>query len=131
MGIVAASTSESDLSAYINKLRKGLSIKIVTEYGANSIAFKDLEQIKNNINLDDGGIDLQTLLSKPIDILDIYEYQRTEIKKEGLCKLIDILNASETDLQRAYLIGPVRARNIYYFLKLSSKSIDFTAHLRI
>mgnify|MGYP002515808475 FL=1 len=113
MGIVAASTSESDLSSYINKLRKGLSIKIVTEYGANSIAFKDLEQIKNNINLDDGGIDLQTLLSKPIDILDIYEYQRTEIKKEGFCKLIDILNASETDLQRAYLIGPVRARNIY------------------
>ena len=37
----------------------------------------------------------------------------TEIKKEGFCKLIDILNASETDLQRAYLIGPVRARNIY------------------
>lgn len=102
MGIVAASTSESDLSAYINKLRKGLSIKVVTEYGANSAVFKELEQIKNSINFDDGGIDLQTLLSKPIDILDIYEYQKTEIKKEGFCKLIDILNASETDLQKAY-----------------------------
>lgn len=113
MGIVAASTSESDLTAYINKLRKGLSIKVVTEYGANSAAFKELEQIKNSINFDDGGIDLQTLLSKPIDILDIYEYQKTEIKKEGFCKLIDILNASEADLQKAYLIGPVRARNIY------------------
>lgn len=113
MGIVAASTSEADLSAYINKLRKGLSIKVVTEYGANSVAFKELEQIKSNINLDDGGIDLQTLLNKPIDILDIYEYQKTEIKKKGFCKLIDILNASEIDLQSAYLIGPVRARNIY------------------
>lgn len=113
MGIVAASTSEADLSSYINKLRKGLSIKVVTEYGANSVAFKELEQIKNNINWDDGGIDLQTLLNMPTDILDIYEYQKVEIKKEGFCKLIDILNASESDLQRAHLIGPVRARNIY------------------
>lgn len=113
MGIVAASTSELDLFSYINKLRRGLSIKVVTEYGANSVAFKELEQIKNNINLDDGGIDLQTLLNKPIDILDIYEYQKIEIKKKGFCKLIDILNASESDLQRAYLIGPVRARTIY------------------
>lgn len=113
MGIVAASTTETDLSSYINKLRKGLSIKVVTEYGANSAAFKDLEQIRNNINLNDGGVDLQTLLNKPIDILDIYEYQKVEIKKKGFCKLIDILNASEIDLQKAYLIGPVRARNIY------------------
>ncbi len=45
--------------------------------------------------------------------MDIYEYQKNEIKKKGFCKLIDILNASESDLQRAYLIGPVRARNIY------------------
>ena len=113
MGIVAANTPVSDLSTYINKLRKGLSIKVVTEYGANSVAFKDLEQIKNNIDLDNGGIDLKELLNKPIDILDIYEYQKAEIKKEGFCKLIDILNASETDLQKAHLIGPVRARTIY------------------
>ena len=83
MGIVAASTSENDLSSYINKLRKGLSIKVVTEYGANSTAFKEIEQIQNNLNLDDRGIDIQTLLSRSIDILDIYEYQKTEIKKAG------------------------------------------------
>lgn len=113
MGIVAASTSELDLPSYINKLRRGLSIKVVTEYGANSIAFKELDQIKDNINFDNGGIDLQTLLNKPVDILDIYEYQKKEIKKEGFCKLVDILNSSEIDLQKAHLIGPVRARNIY------------------
>lgn len=113
MGIVAASTSENDLSSYINKLRKGLSIKVVTEYGANSTAFKEIEQIQNNLNLDDRGIDIQTLLSRSIDILDIYEYQKTEIKKAGFSKLSDILNSSENDLQRAYLIGPKRARNIY------------------
>lgn len=112
MGIVAASTSESDMSTYINKLRNGLSIKVVTEFGANSTAFKDLVSIKNNIALDDAGIDLQTLLEKPVDILDIYEYQKSEIKKEGFCKLYDILNASENDLQKARLIGPIRARNI-------------------
>lgn len=113
MGIVAASTSELDLSSYINKLRRGLSIKVVTEYGANSVAFKEIDQIKSNINFENGGIDLQTLLDRNIDILDIYEYQKKEIKKEGFCKLIDILNSSEVDLQRAHLIGPVRARNIY------------------
>ena len=113
MGIVAASTSELDLSSYIIKLRRGLSIKVVTEYGANSVAFKEIDQIKNNINFENGGIDLQTLLDRNIDILDIYEYQKKEIKKEGFCKLIDILNSSEMDLQRAHLIGPVRARNIY------------------
>lgn len=113
MGIVAASTSESDLYSYISKLWKGLSIKVVTEYGANSAAFKEIEQIKNNLNLDDGGIDIQTLLNKSIDILDIYEYQKMEIKKVGFSKLYDILNSSENDLQRAYSIGPKRARNIY------------------
>lgn len=113
MGIVATSTSESDLSSYISKFRKGLSIKVVTEYGANSAAFKEIEQIKNNLNLDDGGIDIQTLLNKSTDILDIYEYQKTEIKKVGFSKLYDILNSSENDLQRAYFIGPKRTRNIY------------------
>ena len=101
------------MSSYIIKLRRGLSIKVVTEYGANSVAFKEIDQIKNNINFENGGIDLQTLLDRNIDILDIYEYQKKEIKKEGFCKLIDILNSSEMDLQRAHLIGPVRARNIY------------------
>lgn len=113
MGIVATSTSESDLSSYISKLRKGLSIKVVTEYGANSAAFKEIEQIKNNLNLDDGGIDIQTLLNKSIDILDIYEYQKMEIKKVEFSKLHDILNSSENDWQRAYFIGPKRTRNIY------------------
>lgn len=113
MGIVATSTSESDLSSYISKLRKGLSIKVVTEYGANSATFKEIEQIKNNLNLDDGGIDIQTLLNKSIDILDIYEYQKMEIKKVEFSKLHDILNSSENDWQRAYFIGPKRTRNIY------------------
>lgn len=113
MGIVATSTSESDLSSYISKLRKGLSIKVVTEYGANSAAFKEIEQIKNNLNLDDGGIDIQTLLNKSIDILDIYEYQKMEIKKVEFSKLHDILNSSENDWQRAYFIGPKWTRNIY------------------
>lgn len=63
--------------------------------------------------MDDGGIDIQTLLNKSIDILDIYEYQKMEIKKVGFSKLYDILNSSENDLQRAYSIGPKRARNIY------------------
>ena len=31
----------------------------------------------------------------------------------GFSKLYDILNSSENDLQRAYLIGPKRARSIY------------------
>ena len=112
LGVVAASTGEGDLVSYINKLQKGLSIKVVTEYGANSIAFNDLAMIRENIDLCEGGIDLRELLSKPVDILDIYEYQKTEIKKAGFNRLYDILNANEEDLQKAYLIGPVRARNI-------------------
>ena len=48
-----------------------------------------------------------------IQLLTVVHPTLAEIKKEGFCKLIDILNASETDLQKAHLIGPVRARTIY------------------
>lgn len=60
-----------------------------------------------------GRIDIQTLLNKSIDILDIYEYQKMEIKKVEFSKLHDILNSLENDWQRAYFIGPKRTRNIY------------------
>lgn len=112
LGIVAASTNETDLATYINKIKNNLSIKIVTEYSANSSAFFQANRIANNIDFKNVGIDLKKLLEKDIDILEIYEYQKQKLKNAGFCKLSDIVSASEEELTRAYLIGPKRARNI-------------------
>jgi hypothetical protein len=112
MGIVAASTTETDLAAYINKIAKNLSIKVVTEFGANSSAYGGINEISQEIDYENSGIDLIQLLNKDIDILDIYNYQKQELKNAGFKRLSDIIYASENDLQKAYLIGPIRARNI-------------------
>lgn len=113
IGIAASTSTESDISSYISRITKNLSIKIVTEYGKNSDAFSDISKMTKNLNLDDAGIDLKMLLEKDVEILDIFQYQKRAIREVGIKTLSDILIEKENGLKKAHLIGEVRAREIY------------------
>ena len=113
IGIAALGASESDLTSYISRITTNLSIKVLTEYGKESKAFEKANEIAKNINLDITGIDIETLLKKDIEILDISQFQKDNIRKVGFNTLSDILMSEESELKKAYLIGDTRARRIH------------------
>lgn len=113
IGIATLGSSETDLSSYISRITKNLSIKIVTEYGKDSKAYEKANEIANKINLDATGIDIENLLKKDISILDISNFQKETIRKVGFNTLYDILMSDESKLKQAHLIGNTRARTIY------------------
>lgn len=113
IGIAALGASESDLTSYISRITTNLSIKVLTEYGKESKAFEKANEIAKNINLDITGIDIETLLKKDVEILDISQFQKDNIRKVGFNTLSDILTSEESELKKAYLIGDTRARRIH------------------
>lgn len=94
-------------------IAKALSIKRMTEFGANSSSYADLEQ--NQANLEDGAANRQALvvqLGKSINVLDITEWQKGKLIKLGLATVGDVLKATEGDLKKADYVGDVRARQM-------------------
>ncbi|MBT78988.1 MAG: hypothetical protein CL587_01180 [Alteromonadaceae bacterium] len=95
-----------------NTIVRNLTIKRMTEYGANQPIFNQLET-----NLDD--FDDQTICSaleeqlrKPVDFLDLPEWLIDALKGLSLNTIRDVLDATEDVIQKAYYVGEVRSRYI-------------------
>ena len=56
---------------------------------------------------------LKSILDSKIEKLDLTRFQMETLKDSGFVTIGDVLKGSEDDLQRAYGIGPVRARRIF------------------
>lgn len=91
---------------------RNLTIKRMTEYGANHATYKSL-----NTDLDD--FDDQTIssaldeqLEKPVDFLDLPAWLISALKGLSLNTIRDVLDATEETIQRAYYVGEVRSRYI-------------------
>ena len=93
------------------ELAKGLSPKRMTEFGANHTAYKALVE-KDVGTADQGATALGVQLSKPIDVLDLSDWQKSKLTELKLRTVGDVLNASEKKLKEAYYIGDVRARRM-------------------
>ncbi|EFM10814.1 hypothetical protein PaecuDRAFT_2061 [Paenibacillus curdlanolyticus YK9] len=112
-GVVLASESKSTPINRYKEIITGLSVKLYTEYGINSPAYENTESLRDISTEFDSAAVLKSLLSASIDNLDITNFQCQTLKDAGFNTLEDVLNAEEKDLQRAYLIGPVKSRKIF------------------
>ncbi|GAB3767642.1 hypothetical protein GCM10028818_00830 [Spirosoma horti] len=91
---------------------KQLTIKRMSEYGANHLIFQQLAASIKTFN-GSGMIDvLNKQLTKPINVLDIPKWQKNAIESVGVKTIEQILNASEQKLKEAFYIGDVRSRRI-------------------
>lgn len=94
-------------------IAKALSIKRMTEFGANNSIYSDLQ--KNKGDLDDGTANRQALvlqLDNSIDVLDITDWQKGKLRELNLTTVGEVLRATEGDLKKADYIGNVRARQM-------------------
>jgi hypothetical protein len=110
IGCLASPTSSP--IAFINDIRKGLTLKRFTEYGANFQTFSEVAAVVGNKIEADVSVVLATLLKKPIDVLDISEHQKHALAAIKIDTLGQALACSEADFMKADYIGPKRSRRI-------------------
>ena len=114
LGVVVASEGTTSVVERSKEIFDNLSIKIYTEYGKNSPVFND---INKSISLENASEDmflvLNNILKRPLDILDLTQHKKDELKKIGIKTIEDILKSTESDLQRANYVGSYFSRKIY------------------
>lgn len=110
--VLAAETKETPVKRY-KEIINHLSVKLYTEYGENSPAYGNVTGIVLNGNIEKSSSVLKSILDSKIEKLDLTRFQMETLKDSGFVTIGDVLKGSEDDLQRAYGIGPVRARRIF------------------
>jgi hypothetical protein len=94
-------------------IAKNLSVKKLTELGANHPAYNSLTASLPAFEESDISDILIHELSKPIDNLDITSYQKSKLKDIDINTIGDVLRVSETEIRRSiYYVGEIRARRI-------------------
>ena len=110
IGCLAALSS--DPVSFISDLKRGLTIKRFTEYGKSHQAFAEIaDRIGAVVDADLSSV-LVKLLSAPITLLDLTEYQKTALKSINITTVGAALTSSEETFQKATYIGPVRSRKM-------------------
>ena len=98
--------------AYIKELRRQITIKRFTEYGANAQPFASLPDIATQLKEKETTLLLAAQLKKSIRVLDISNWQMAGLERIGLDTIGKALRADEGAYQEIRYVGPKRARNI-------------------
>lgn len=104
--------SSADPVATLTNLGHTLTIKRFTEYGSNHPSFAALTSIVGDFQEIDISLVLAMELAKPIDVLDLTDYQKNGLSSIGLDTIGKALQASEAEFQKINYIGPKRSRRI-------------------
>jgi len=95
-----------------NTIVRNLTIKRMTEYGANHPTFSNLKTDLDDFDDQTISSALDDQLSKSVDFLDLPEWLINALKGLSLNTIRDVLEATEETIQRAYYVGEVRSRYI-------------------
>ena len=103
---------ESTPAATGRVLVKNITIKRMTEYGANHASFGSLNSDFEDFDDDVINKALQEQLEKSVEFLDLPRWLIDSLIGLSLVKIKDVLDATEATIQRAYYVGEVRSRYI-------------------
>src|SRR5690554_2125586 len=95
-----------------NTIVRNLTIKRMTEYGANHPTYSNLETDLDDFDDQTISSALDDQLRKSVDFLDLPEWLIDALKGLSLNTIRDVLDATEETIQRAYYVGEVRSRYI-------------------
>ena len=94
------------------QIAKNLTPKRMSEYGANYSSYRELMvKVPKFVEPDMSDV-LERQLAKPIEVLDITNWQKDRLYSMDLNTIGDVLQATETKLQQAYYVGEKRARRM-------------------
>lgn len=92
-------------------LAKKLSIKRFIEFGANHPSFEAIRTI--TVEGEDTLRSLNEQLNRPLDELDLTDWQKSQLKKSGIMTVGQILRTDESFfITKLHYVGPKRARRI-------------------
>jgi len=108
-------SEDANPARYSPSLKEKLKLSLISEYGVNNPAYKEIPDIDLK-DIQDTDI-LNTLiieLDKPIDILKLPHWQKSRLKTANITTIKSLLEKKEEDLRREiYMVGYVRARRIF------------------
>lgn len=93
-------------------IAKSLDPRRMSEFGANHSSYQSLLSAVPTFVEPSIGESLRRQLEKSIDVLDLTQWQRENLRRLGLNTAGDVLLASETRLQEIAYVGPVRSRQM-------------------
>lgn len=94
------------------EIGKHLTPRRFTEYGANHSSYESLQFDPMSVAEPDAQAILRSQLVRSIGVLDITEFQADKLRELDMTTVGQVLEADEMKLQEAYLIGPVRSRQM-------------------
>jgi hypothetical protein len=93
-------------------IAKNLTPRRMSEFGANHSAYQALLADVPAFAEPAVGAVLQHQLGKPLEVLDISDWQRSKLRELGLVTVGDVLEASESKLRTLSYVGEKRSRRI-------------------
>lgn len=111
LGCLFALEPAPSTSAYA--IAQNLDMRRMKEYRANHLAF--LPVVNEKPTLSDESLGRAAFIeriSKPIEVLDLTDWQKEVLRTLNLNTLADVLNATEADLKKAHYVGEVRSRRM-------------------
>lgn len=94
------------------QIAKALGARRFVEFGANHQAYTDLvDAVPALVDPNPGDV-LERQLQRPLEVLDISEWQRSLLRDAGMNCIRDLLSADEAGLQQIRHVGPIRSRRI-------------------
>ncbi len=94
------------------RVARNLTPKRMSEFGANHPAYQGLLAEVPTFAEPATGAVLRHQLAKPLDVLDISDWQRTKLHEINLSTIGDVLLASESKLRTLSYVGEKRSRRI-------------------
>jgi hypothetical protein len=94
------------------QIARNLDPRRMSEFGANHTAYQALLSAVPTFSEPEVGETLRMQLAKPIDVLDITEWQRAGLRQLNLMTIGDVLHATETTLQFIPYVGEKRSRRM-------------------
>jgi hypothetical protein len=96
----------------LTHVARHLTVRRFTEYGANVPSFKTIAESIGKFEEPDMSNIFQAQLDKPVNVLDITDFQKLALVQVRLDTIGKALRATEADFQAADYIGPIRSRRM-------------------
>lgn len=112
INIGCLASSAANPIAYISDVRRGLTIKRFTEYGANYSAFTELAASIGEVKEYRFSEVVAKLFAKHVSVLDLSTHQKSALLSISIDTVGKAFTSSEESFRQASYIGPVRSRKI-------------------
>lgn len=103
---------DDDPVKYATMVRRTLSTASKTEFGSDEDIYQSIRSLTATYDVQSGNAVLAARLEAKCDVLDLTPFQRRKLVELRLKTVGEVLAAEESAFQRAWQVGPVRARQI-------------------